>query len=1383
MTSARAGLVLISEMAHASRPREAADIPAQVIAGRYRVVRLLGAGGMGSVYEVVDLASGSRLALKRLAASSTAQTRALFEGEYQTLAELQHPNIVAVYDYGLDAQGPFYTMELVQGRELSLEAPMPWREVCLCLRDVAAILSFLHARRLLHRDLSPRNLLRSPSGRLKLIDFGALARFGQAVELVGTPPFVAPEALTRACLDQRSDLFALGALGYWLLTGVHAYPARTLHELARLHEHPPPLSSSMMKPGSLAIGEAARAQLDALLAALLSRLPGERPTTAAIVIDRLHALADLAPELGELSMRGYLESNAFVGRQHELELVANALEKAQRGAGAALLIECAEGLGRTRFLRQLGVRVRLRGALALTVDAVHGQRAFAGAAQLTLGLLDALPIEARAAAQPLAQELASMSEQVRTRLAVARVAQSADAAGETRVKVQLALRALLRSLSVDRCIAILVDDLQLLDEETRSLLVTLTDGIEDTRLLVIATAASTADPTAGLVGFRSRSSTLSLLPLSRGEVLELLRSIFGDALHLARWADRLFRTSGGNPSYCLELAQQLVEQKIARYVEGAWMLPAEVGSAQLPSSRHAAQLGRVARVSAEARAVAELLSIPHDEPLDRETCELISELGTKRTEAALHELVREGVLSHSSAGYVFVHASTERALLAALAPGRRTRAQLLLGRALARAAGADGLLQLRAALQFLRASSLAEGLPLLRLASAYYGTGLARSLESLPRAAPLFEEAHGLLQARGAGDHLQALTLGTLALSSYFVDRRYEARFGAAAIEVYRRLLKVALAQRLTRFFGAKLALLIALLCAYLSLRKQAHAASLKQTIADFTAAAAALAGTATACLAPQLAHRYAAALEPFRALGKDHTINVVHDTSVLFALLVTDRVGETAAGLKTMLGRLERGEVLRDLPEGRRRDYIAGIYLSLGVQDCWKDSPEALAIADKIEHFSPMHAMTADHFRAAYAQNQGAAARAELYQQRVELHAMQLGSTWQVELWAPVDAAKTAMRLNDPLVIRHAFQDLSRLAAELPSIALEERRARGMYFMLIGHHEKAVALLELDEEPRSVIGWTFTRGALAPAHNGLGQHARAKAICEDALARRDPRDAAYPVIGLNVQIELARAESGLGHHVEARSLLEQLIEEHAPRRGAVTMGALHEARAWAALGEGQLTCCREHLAQMESWLRPTGVASLLERVHDLKRALQVLEPSTEDSFSSALRSGLREAQQITQISLRLRAETELGLAALTRAALEIAQELTSAANAFLYLPEARGRAVAQLGDQPPAPELLAWAERALLAANEDEQTEVAGSLDQDSDPLSFSFAGRDYRAVELRYELGARNAFGVLALGFSGPRTLLTIEAVRAIAASIAGHLQQVSDKTRSAE
>jgi serine/threonine protein kinase len=227
-------------------PRDT-SIPARPVAGRYRVERLLGRGGMGAVFQVRDEGTGRQLALKRLHAGASPKLSELFEREYRTLASLRHPRIVEVFEYGIDDAGAYYSMELLEGADLSQRAPMSWPATCACLRDLASMLGVLHSRRLVHRDLSPRNLWLTHDGRLKLLDFGALAPFGPATEVVGTPAFIAPETLQGRALDQRTDLFALGALGYWLLTSTHAFRASQLAELPRAWAKPPAAPSSLAK--------------------------------------------------------------------------------------------------------------------------------------------------------------------------------------------------------------------------------------------------------------------------------------------------------------------------------------------------------------------------------------------------------------------------------------------------------------------------------------------------------------------------------------------------------------------------------------------------------------------------------------------------------------------------------------------------------------------------------------------------------------------------------------------------------------------------------------------------------------------------------------------------------------------------------------------------------------------------------------------------------------------------------------------------------------------------------------------------------------------------------------------------------------------------------
>ncbi|HEX6245866.1 MAG TPA: serine/threonine-protein kinase, partial [Polyangiales bacterium] len=459
------------------------------VATRYRVEKTLGRGGMGSVFKVFDESTSSYLALKRPTRSSTSKERALFEREYHTLCGIRHPHIVEVYDYGADERGPFYTMELLVGGDLSNSAPMPWPEVCRIMRDAASALALLHARRLIHRDLSARNLWRCPDGRIKVIDFGALAAFGTSRDVAGTAPFIAPEALHGQPLDQRTDLYSLGALGYWLLTGRHAFPARELYELEEHWRRTPRAPSSCVERLERADLPALPPALDALIEALLSRDPLGRPGSAGEVIERLVAVAKLPAEKNAYVVDSYLGSAAFVGREEQRKALTAALGVCTAGTSTSVQVVAEAGLGRSRLLQEFALEARLTGFIVLHTDAQGGARTHAAVSSLALRVLDALPTLAKSTAAVHAPVLGHLSPELARRLGLNAAALSPmpPAPGEARMRIQAALRAWFLAIAGEQPLALLVDDLDSVDEASAAWLAALTHEAKQERLLVVAT--------------------------------------------------------------------------------------------------------------------------------------------------------------------------------------------------------------------------------------------------------------------------------------------------------------------------------------------------------------------------------------------------------------------------------------------------------------------------------------------------------------------------------------------------------------------------------------------------------------------------------------------------------------------------------------------------------------------------------------------------------------------------------------------------------------------------------------------------------------------------------------------------------------------------------
>jgi hypothetical protein len=360
----------------------------EYIAKRYRVIERLGYGGMAVVYRVFDEATNRAVALKLRSkdASESPLLASLFEREFHTLAQLAHPRIIEVYDYGVDERGAYYTMELLDGADLRKLAPMQWQEACKLLRDVASSLALLHSRRHLHRDISSRNVRCTKDGRAKLIDFGAMAPLGATAKVIGTPAFIAPEALNHQPLDQRTDLYALGALAYWLMTKRYAYRA---HYMAHLHDawrtQPQPLST---------LNPAIPKVLNDLVMSLLSLDRMARPFCASEVVETLEACAGLARDDTLEVRQSYLTTPQLVGRGAIVaELRKSMLNMLGGYGGETFLFEGPSGIGRSRVLAELVLEGKVVGATVLTAGAEASARGAYGVAwELIEQLFDFSPV-------------------------------------------------------------------------------------------------------------------------------------------------------------------------------------------------------------------------------------------------------------------------------------------------------------------------------------------------------------------------------------------------------------------------------------------------------------------------------------------------------------------------------------------------------------------------------------------------------------------------------------------------------------------------------------------------------------------------------------------------------------------------------------------------------------------------------------------------------------------------------------------------------------------------------------------------------------------------------------------------------------------------------
>ncbi|HEU4616236.1 MAG TPA: serine/threonine-protein kinase [Kofleriaceae bacterium] len=279
--------------AHGVKPALTTTLePGQVLAQRYRVQRLLGKGGMGAVYLADDEVLGELVALKVISSAFAVDEQAMiarFRREAAAARKVSSPSVIRIHDIGEARPGLLYlSMEYFAGRTLSeliaQRGIVPIKDVQDILQQVAAGLEAAHQAGVVHRDLKPSNVLVGERGTVKIIDFGlATTGFGDGLTatgaILGTPHYMAPEQVRGKNVDARTDIYALGALAYHLVTGRPPFAGDNAIAIGFAHLSEPPTPPHQLRKDC-------PASLDAAILAALAKSPDERPSTARAFLDQ-----------------------------------------------------------------------------------------------------------------------------------------------------------------------------------------------------------------------------------------------------------------------------------------------------------------------------------------------------------------------------------------------------------------------------------------------------------------------------------------------------------------------------------------------------------------------------------------------------------------------------------------------------------------------------------------------------------------------------------------------------------------------------------------------------------------------------------------------------------------------------------------------------------------------------------------------------------------------------------------------------------------------------------------------------------------------------------------------------------------------------------------
>lgn len=602
--------------AHTTSVTDALRLASPRHAARFHLLRAIGAGGCGVVYEAYDAEREARVALKTLA-HLDADSLMRFKREFRALADVGHPNLVTLYELSSEGDEWFFTMELVEGVDflrwvLAPGAHGPAR-LRGALHGLATGLVALHDAGKLHRDVKPSNAMVTPEGRVVLLDFGLVTELQGAGALrtmsrdvVGTPAYMAPEQLLGEESTPASDWYGVGVVLYEALTGELPFRGNVLELLTR--------KATDDAPDPRAVAPDAPEDLSELCVALLARRPDERPPGAEVL--RRLGVVGVAKRRSTRRVAG---SSGLIGRDAELAELNAAMTSLGAGGAQAVAVLGRSGMGKTALVRAFIERLQRHRDVVLLEGRCYQHesvpyKAVDAIVDALAHYLAALPTADAAALLPR-----DVHALVRLFPVLARVQAVLEAPSRGREPVDLqearrrafgAMRELLARLGDRRPIVVVIDDLQWGDTDSAALLAEVLRPPDAPAVLLVVSCRTenVADSALGrLLGHDGRGAdrevsarTVNVGPLpdegARALALSLLPA--GAEPERERLAERIAREAGGSPFFIAELSR--------------WTVGADADG-RLDAPEHVSLDGfiqdRVARLPEDARRLLEAVAV------------------------------------------------------------------------------------------------------------------------------------------------------------------------------------------------------------------------------------------------------------------------------------------------------------------------------------------------------------------------------------------------------------------------------------------------------------------------------------------------------------------------------------------------------------------------------------------------------------------------------------------------------------------------------------------------------------------------------------------------------------------------------------------------------
>lgn len=675
---------------HKSPESSRESLPAFFKGGRYVVKAFLGEGARKKVYLVNDTLLDRDVAFALIGTEGLDDVgRQRILREAQTMGRLSdHPNIVPLYDLGDEAGQPYMVLPVLTGGDVEglIQRAggdrLPLHQVLAIARDVCRGLAFAHSKGIIHRDLKPGNVWLGSDGTAKIGDFGlavAADRSRLTLEgaLMGTVWYMAPEQAMGGKVDARSDLYALGAMMYEMVTGLPPFVADDSVAIISQHINSPPVAPSWHNPKC-------PPALEAVVLRLLAKDPATRYASAEEVLSALEAVdaaTGAAEPVGEGLHGGAKISTegVFAGRRKEMEVLKRAVEDTLSGHGRLMMITGDPGVGKTRLVTEVAAYAALRGFQVLRgwCHEESGAPAYWPWVQAVRSYVrDRDAEELRTQMGAGATYISDILPEVRERLPNL-APSSAVEASQGQFLLFDSIANFLRRASSHQPLAIVLDDLHWADQSSLTLLEFVARELQGMRLFIAAVyredKLAPGHPIHRALASLARRAMEHYLPLtglSREEVGEFIRAHAGSAAP-ENLVEAVYARTEGHPLFLTEVVRRMSsEGELAKpHAEGrrSWSIRVPEGVKEIASQR-------VEGLTEGCRGVLSVAAV-----LGRDfEVEFLGQMHEDASSDQLLEALKEGVASRiieevpdTEGRYQFTHGLLQEALVARLPSARQ----------------------------------------------------------------------------------------------------------------------------------------------------------------------------------------------------------------------------------------------------------------------------------------------------------------------------------------------------------------------------------------------------------------------------------------------------------------------------------------------------------------------------------------------------------------------------------------------------------------------------------------------------------------------------------------------------------------------------------------